>query len=424
LTVSFSKTEKQKEATKLMASNHKHIMLLGGSRSGKTFIIVRNIIVRACKEPNSRHVSLRKTFNSVKTSIFLDTLPKVLAICFPDLQVTYNKTDYYITFPNGSEYWFAGLDDDKRVEKILGKEYSTIHFNEVTQLDYRSVQIALTRLAQKNNLSKKVYYDMNPGNKSSWSYHLFIKKLNPVDNEPLSNPDDYVWMRINPIDNMQNIDEDYLNMLNSMPELERIRFLNGEFNDESDGQVYHAFRRDIHVTPIERKQHTTWYIGLDFNVNPMTASIMQIIDDKIEVFDEVFLTNSDTPQMISELKRRGYAGLKVIPDSTGANRKTSGASDFQLLREAGFQVMQTHNPFVTDRVNNVNRLFNSNKIKIDPKCKKLINDLEKVVWKDNKLDQKTDKLLTHMSDNFGYACHKLMPMIKIDITPATSGRMM
>jgi PBSX family phage terminase large subunit len=404
-----------------MASNHKHIMLLGGSRSGKTFIIVRNIIIRACKEPNSRHISLRKTFNSVKTSIFLDTLPKVLAICFPDLQVIFNKTDYFVKFPNGSEYWFAGLDDDKRVEKILGKEYSTIHFNEVTQLDYRSVQIALTRLAQKNNLSKKVYYDMNPGNKSSWSYYLFIKKLNPIDNEPLSNPDDYTWMRINPVDNMQNIDDDYLNMLNSMPEDQRIRFLNGEFNDESDGQVYYSFRRDDHVKDVKRIPGTI-FIGLDFNVDPLCGVVLQMIDGKIQVFDELYLNNSDTYKACDELIRRGYKGARVIPDSTGRNRKTSGMSDFDILKQAGFQIESTHNPFVTDRINNVNRLFTNNQIIIDSKCKKLINDLEKVVWKDNKLDQKTDKYLTHISDALGYACYKLKPFTNIDVTPFTARR--
>ena len=141
----FKKTEKQILATKLMSQEHLHTMLYGGSRSGKTFHIVRSILIRASKE-RSRHVSLRKTFNSIKTSIWMDTLPKVLNLCFPHLQVSYNKTDYCLMLPNGSEYWIAGLDDDKRVEKILGKEFSTMHFNECSELNYSAVQMALTRL--------------------------------------------------------------------------------------------------------------------------------------------------------------------------------------------------------------------------------------------------------------------------------------
>jgi len=143
----------------------------------------------------------------------------------------------------------------------------------------------------------------------------------------------------------------------------------------------------------------------------MTATVFQVINNQIHVFDEVFLRNSDTFKMCKELKQRGYAGLRVIPDSTGGNRKTSGQSDFDILKANGFYVENVFNPFVTDRVNNVNRLLSANRIKINSKCKKLINDLEQVAWKDNKLDQKGEaKLLTHISDTLGYGAWKIEPM--------------
>ena len=382
-------------------------MLLGGSRSGKTFLIVYALIVRACKV-KSRHIILRHTFNSIKTSIWLDTLPKVLSLCFPELKVTWNKTDYYIVFPNGSELWIGGLDDDKRVEKILGKEYSTMAFNECSQLSYSAVQTALTRLAEKNELKKKVYYDMNPDAKNSWSYFQFIKKLNPVDNEPLKNPDDYVWLRMNPSDNLANVDEEYLSMLDSLPEKERNRFLLGEFTDCDDGVVYYSFDRENHVR--ETLEHNgTLYIGMDFNVDPMTAVIFQIINGTFHIQDEIFLRNSDTFKIAKALKDKGYYGT-VIPDSTGKNRRTSGKSDFNILKENGFQIVSVRNPFVTDRTNNINRLFIENRIVINEKCKKLINDLEKVSWKDSKLDQKTDPLLSHISDALGYGLWNLDPL--------------
>lgn len=416
--MSFNKTPKQVEATKLMASPPRHCMLFGGSRSGKTAIIVRNILIRAAKEPNSRHISLRLAFNAAKTSIWLDTLPKVLRLAFPDLPVTWNKTDHYITLPNGSEYWIGGLDDDKRVEKILGKEFSTIHFNECSQLTYSSVQIALTRLAQRNKLVNKAWYDMNPPSKSSWTYWQFMKKLNPVDAEPLNNPEDYVSMIMNPMDNLENIDPEYVQMLESLPEKEKNRFLYGLFSDSDDGQAYYEFNREEHVTELASQRQGTTFIGMDFNVDPMTAVIGQVINGQFHIFDEVFLRNSDTFKMASELKKRGYAGLRVIPDSTGGNRKTSGQSDFEILKQNGFYVENVFNPFVTDRVNNVNRLFAANRIKINPRCKKLINDLEQVAWKDNKLDQKGDaKLLTHISDCLGYLCFKLDPLTGKSRTP-------
>ena len=420
MTSIFKKTPKQREATKLMGSKARHIALLGGSRSGKTFQIVRAMNVRAMKTP-SRHISLRQTFNSIKTSIFLDTLPKVLSLCFPDVPIKWNKSDHFIKYPNGSEYWFGGLDDEKRLEKILGREFSTMHFNEITQMQYSSVQLALSRLAEKNELVNKAYYDFNPANKTHWSYYQFIKKLNPVDNEPIPKPENYAWMKMNPRDNLDNIDEEYLSILEAMPEEQRLRFMEGEFTDQSDGQVYYEFKREEHVKEIKRYPGTL-FIGADFNVDPMAWIVFQVINNQIHVIDEIFLRNSDTPKMCSEVIKRGYRGARIIPDSTGRNRKTSGQSDFDIINASGFIIESTFNPFVTDRVNNVNRLLKHNKIFIDPKCKKLINDLDKVVWKDNKLDQKSDHLLTHISDSLGYACHKLMPFTKIDTTPYMRAR--
>lgn len=408
--MTFKKTAAQVKATYLLASAAIYIMLFGGSRSGKTFKIVRAMIIRASKH-RSRHLILRLNFNHCKTSIWLDTLPKVLRICFPDLKVTWHKSDYYLTFPNGSEIWIGGLDSDERVEKILGKEYSTIFFNECSQLTWDSVQVALTRLAEKSDLAKKAYFDENPPTKRHWSYWVFIKKVHPDTGEKLAD-EEYASMLMNPNDNIENIDEGYLKLLASLDEKQKKRFLYGEFNDDTNGQAYYSFDRDLNVKEIDSSyKHGTILCGMDFNVNPMTCVIGSYVNKTFYIHDEVFLENSDTYKMSSKLIEKGHKGARVYPDSTGANRKTSGKSDHLILKEAGFTVVDTRNPFVTDRVNNVNRLLRDGRIVIDPRCKKLINDLEKVVWKNDELDQKTDKMLTHISDALGYLCHAIDPLI-------------
>lgn len=401
----FKKTYKQKQAVKAL-SKYKYTALYGGARSGKTFIIIYGIIVRACKE-QSRHAIVRRTFNAVKRSIFLDTLPKVLNLCFPDLPVKWNKSDYYITLPNGSEIWLFGLDD-KRSDRILGMEFSTIFFNEASELDYQPIQTVISRLAQLNSLQKRVWFDFNPPSKSHWAYWLFIKGLNPLDEEPIKDPHNFGYLLMNPGDNLDNIDPEFIEILKRMPKRDRDRFLNGEFADVDDGIVYYSFDREKHVknTII---QPGTLFIGMDFNVNPMTAVVFQYMDNTFYIHDEIYLKNSDTYKMVSNLNRKNYQGT-IIPDSTAKNRKTSGMSDFDILEDAGFYVMATCNPFVFDRVNNVNRLFEADRIIINPKCKHLINDLNKVSWKDNKLDPGPDKMLTHISDALGYGLWELDPI--------------
>jgi PBSX family phage terminase large subunit len=287
-------------------------------------------------------------------------------------------------------------------------EFSTIYFNESSELDYGAIQTVISRLAEKNDLTKRVWFDFNPPTKSHWSYWLFIKKQDPIESEPLDNPGDYGHILMNPKDNLANIDEEYIKILERMPAKDRERFLEGKFSDSSDGTAYYAFDREVNVKQIGKPRGAI-YIFMDFNVNPMTACIATYVNGQIHVHDEIFLNNSDTFKMVDSLLKKGYRGV-VIPDSTGSNRKTSGKSDHQILKDSGFSIPSVRNPFVIDRVNNVNRLFTNNKIIIDPRCKKLIGDLEKVSWKDNKLDQKSDPMLTHISDALGYGCHYLLPM--------------
>lgn len=260
----FQKTIKQDEAVTLMGDeNHKRILLRGGSRSGKTFIIIRQLIVRAIKEPNSRHLVVRFAFNHVKRSIWLGTLPEVLRICFKGIVYIQNSSDFNIRFENGSEIWFGGLDDKDRTEKILGNEYSSIYFNEAHQLTYAAVLIALTRLAQRNRLVKKAFFDCNPPSTKHWLYLVFFKHIDPLSNASLLIPEMYATMLMNPRDNEANISEDYIKTtLETMPERQRKRFLEGLFQDDIEGALWNSDMINEHRV-LEAPAMKRMVIGID-----------------------------------------------------------------------------------------------------------------------------------------------------------------
>lgn len=227
-------TPKQIEAGDIISSSAKNILLYGGSRSGKTAAFIYALLIRASKF-KSRHVILRKSFNHVKTSIWHDTLPKVAELS----KVPYheNKSDWFYEFRNGSQIWIGGLDDKDRTEKILGSEYSTIYFNEASQLTYESVNMARTRLAEKSGLVNKAYYDCNPPTKSHWIYKLFMKGVDPITKEKIDTGN-YTSMIMNPVDNIQNLSDDYLKTLESLPKRQRQRFLSGLFLDDIEGALW------------------------------------------------------------------------------------------------------------------------------------------------------------------------------------------
>src|SRR5690242_7743043 len=219
MTTTFSLTAKQDEAQALIAGGAKHVMLFGGSRSGKTFLHVRNTVWRALKAPTSRHAIFRQSFNACKASIVLDTFPKVMRLAFPGVGCDLSKSDWYATFPNGSEIWFGGLVDTtaadaKRSEKVLGMEFATIYLNECSQISWPSVLLVRTRLAQQveqiiggnaRPMLPRMFYDENPPSKAHWSYRLFIQKTDPETRLPLANPGDYQSLQMNPADNRENV---------------------------------------------------------------------------------------------------------------------------------------------------------------------------------------------------------------------------
>ncbi len=288
---------------------------------------------------------------------------------------------------------------------LRGIEIGSFWLDEARDMKREAFEMLLGRLRCKSvNLLQGRITSTSKG--FDWMYDYFHPNGE-------NNTADFEMIRMGTADN-PHLPDGYLDTLRSQysDNFYRQEVL-GEFLNVTTGKVYGSFDRKNHVKNLERTHYSSIYCGLDFNVDPMSCVICEYYDGVFHIIDEIFMRDSTTPEMAKEIKRRYGRGCQIIPDSTAKNRKTSGKSDLDMLRNEGFEIMNTRNPYVMDRVNNVNRLLEQGRIKISPKCVKLINDLEKVTWKegDIKLDQKTDKLLTHISDALGYLCWKLEPIV-------------
>jgi phage terminase large subunit len=238
-------TEKQKHLRDtLLLSPAKHSLIYGGSRSGKTFLYCYAIATRALRSSGSRHAIFRRHGVAVKQSIGKDTMPKVLELAYDGAAVEWKEQDGYFAFPNGSEVWLAGLDDKDRVDKVLGKEFATLYFNEASEIPYQSYLVAQTRLAQKVDVTAgdgvgeplplKSYVDLNPTTESHWTYKLYVQGIEPESKKPLPKGN-YVYGVANPLDNAENLAPDYIESLKFLPEAQKRRFFLGEFSgDKAD----------------------------------------------------------------------------------------------------------------------------------------------------------------------------------------------
>ena len=183
------------------------------------------------------------------------------------------------------------------------------------------------------------------------------------------------------------------------------------------GSVYYAFDRRENVKDIQMVDSPI-HIGLDFNIDPMSAVCFQIKNNIVNVFDEIVIYGSNTDEMVNEIYNRyGRRHITIYPDpSSKANRTSAGGrTDLSILRNANFLV-KLHNqaPLIRDRINAVNsRLLGADDVRrlfVDKKCLNVIRSLERQIYKEGTSQPDKEQGYDHMNDALGYAIEILYPV--------------
>jgi len=219
-------------------------------------------------------------------------------------------------------------------------------------------------------------------------------------------------------DNSANVAESYLADLREQYDSKLAQQeLDGAFVNLSSGKVFYKFDRSIHVKPVN-DNFGVLITGLDFNVHPLCGIYANVVGDKIHIFGELYQEDSNTFKAAKTIIQTFPGRLvNVVCDETGNRRRSSSQNtDHEILRRAGLNVLNFKNPYVKDRDNNANRLFEQGRIVIDPSCKVLIKNLEQLVY-DNK-----DDMLGHITDALGYLCWHLFPLHKPKRGPSVKYR--
>jgi phage terminase large subunit len=361
--VVFKPTTIQRKALALLKSGAKHILLYGGSRSGKTTVLVMAIIFRAIKYAGSRHLICRYRAKDARSSVLRETL-------IPWLDNTVGKNGYYylahesmITLFNGSEIWIGGLGDKEQADKILGHEYCTIYFNEISQLSFIAVTTAYSRLAMRVTGCKNLFfYDCNPGSPLHWAYKIFVLKKIFQTGEPLEKPELYQSMVLNPEDNRENLPDDYISdILDVLPEKQKARFRDGLWV-KADGVIYEKFDETMIIKFSDLpKEFDRFAAGQDFGLN-VTFVKIGWADENIYVLDDYGAFNMTTQSFNEELKARGlYEGdlFPVYCDPAGGERiqEVTGGEKANNSVESGIDYInakiERKQFFVSDRCTGV-----------------------------------------------------------------------
>lgn len=190
------------------------------------------------------------------------------------------------------------------------------------------------------------------------------------------------------------------------------------------GLIYYGFSREDSVLDIG-DDNGTLNVGMDFNLDPMSAVICLRKGGKLYAIDEIVMYGSNTDEMVAEIKNR-YPNRNIIiyPDPASRQRKTSagGRTDLSILQNAGFSVKaKNSHALVRDRINAVNsRLLSGDgkrHLYISPKCKQTIKSLERQTYKEGTSIPNKDDGFDHMNDALGYLIEYIFPVRTEYATP-------
>jgi PBSX family phage terminase large subunit len=378
-------------------------VVIAGRRFGKTHISIREIC-KAARIPDREVWYVAPTYRQSKQIVW-----KKLKHKLQDLRWTakVNESELAITLKNGTTIALKGADN---ADSLRGVGLDFIVLDEFADIDPEAwYEVLRPTLSDKQGSALFIGTPKGIGN---WAHDLY--------NMSQESPEDWSSHQYTTIDG-GNVPESEIE--SAKRDLDT-RTFNQEYMatfETYSGRIFYNFDRKIHVKKYEYTAiPDVLYIGMDFNIDPMSAVVFARHKDTLHAIDEIRLFSSNTSEIVDEIKARyGSRKIWVYPDPASRQRKTSagGFTDLTILQNAGFIVKapNSHNP-VRDGINAVNsRLLNDRKevnLLFDPRCKSTIESMEKYSYKENSSQPDKDKGYDHMADALRYAVDYMFPIKK------------
>ena len=365
-------------------------VVISGRRAGKTYGACLEMIRAACSKKRSVVWFIAPTLQDCRETAWKE----LLSLVPPEWVVSVNRTELCMTLVNGSEIQLMSSEKSKR-----GRGLDFLVMDEFAFYD-ADVWEAQMRPALADREGRCLFLSTPVG--MNWAYDLFLR-----GNEGRPDWSSHQFTTLE--GGLVSQDEVEAARTDMDPRLFRQEF---EASFETlAGRVYSNFDRVGNVANVGDLGGTL-FVGMDFNVNPMSAVVCVRAVDECHVIDALEIQTSNTEEMGVELKAR-YTNrhIGVCPDPSGNSRKTSapvGETDFTILRGHGFEVRAPRRaPSIVDRINNTQAMLLSaggrRKVLMHPNCMPTLGKaLDGLTYKDGTTLPNKNLGLDHISDALGY----------------------
>jgi PBSX family phage terminase large subunit len=404
--VPLSKPQKQ-----VLESNKRWRVIIAGRRWGKTFLAVTEM-AKFARYPRRRVFYVAPSYRMAKTIVWNDLVEKLTKHKWIK---TVNNSDLTITLRNGSSISLRGADNENSLRGV-GLDFLIMdEFADIKENAW--YEILRPTLSDRNG---SALFCGTPRGYGNWSYNLFAKANDDPDNWESFQFTTLDGGRVSP----QEIEQ-------AKADLDERTFAQeylGSFVNYA-GQIYYNFDRKENVIDKYEPKTAEIHIGMDFNIDPMSAVVTEIQGNNIYIYDEIILYSSNTDEMVQEIKTR-YSGkhIFIYPDPASKQRKTSagGTTDLSILKNAGFNMrVRNNHPLIRDRINAVNtKLKNANgkrTLFIANNCKTMLKSIERQIYKEGTSVPDKDNNYDHMNDALGYLVEYLFP-VRREFSPSAPQR--
>ena len=387
-----------KPQSEIFLSAARFVSVVAGRRFGKTFLATASLLRAAISGDNKNVWYVAPTYGAAKEicwNMLISTIPQ-------EYIAKTNETSLTIKLINGS---YIALKGAEKPNNLRGRALDFVVLDEFA--DMRPETWYEVIRASLSDRQGSALFIGTPKGRNHF-YDLWAKgKDNALDWESFQ----YTTIEGG------NVPEQEIEQAKS--DLDE-RTFNQEYNAAFvtyAGLIYYGFSREESVLDMGDDSGTL-HIGMDFNLDPMSAVICIRKGGKLYAVDEIVMYGSNTDEMVAEIiNRYPRRSIIIYPDPASRQRKTSagGRTDLSILQNAGFSVKaKNSHALVRDRINAVNsRLLSGDgqrHLFVSPKCKQTIKSLERQTYKEGTSIPNKDDGFDHMNDALGYLVEYLFPV--------------
>ena len=341
----------------LLDYSHRWEFWVGSAGSGKSYTICQKLIIRCCNE-KLRILVCRRYGTTLRQSV-VKQFKEVIDAWKLSKYIKMRETDFTITFPNGSEIIFTGLDDEEKLLSLTN--VSTIWIEEAFQVEKAKVEQLNLRM-RGSAANQQLILSWNPINKASWLFNYTVE--NPPENS--------IYIHSTYKDN-PFISDEYRRAIDEMETRNPARyrvFGLGEWGVDAEGLVLTNWREE-EFDPMELAalgyEHRA---GMDMGwVDPSTiVNTLYDRDNKtIYIFDEFYKPGCQLSELAQAIKNMNLTKTKVFVDAAEPRA-------IQFFKSEGIRAEGCAKG--KDSVKTGIKFLQDHLLIVHPKCKELKRELE------------------------------------------------